>query len=717
MTRAGAARHAAGAVAASLLVGSLGPAHATQSDADPLPVRVAVQEMSSFLAPDDTFTLRARLVSGGAETLDRVQVRLRLGGAVGSRSELRELADNPPVGGDVVLVDDDAVPDELAPGDVAAVDVQIPAQELAARLGRRNGVHPLRIEVRARAGAGNRVQVGVADTFLPWWPEPTERTRIAWMWPLVADDPRAGDGRFRHDGLADDVDAEGRLDTLLDVGAAAADRVPVTWVVDPALADALAAMADGYSVVTPSGSQAAGSGRAAASAWLGRARAALSDPRSRVIALPYGDPDVAALTRAGLRDVTATALETGRRVLADQDLPPGEPDLAWPPAGAVDVPTLGVLAVHGVRHVVVADTSLRLADDGDSTATPSAATTLESVAARPVVAVAADGELSRLVADGPSAGGTAEGTRLALQRIVAETAFFTLERPSESRDLVVAPPRTWNPAGPFAAGLLDLTASVPWLRADVVTNVATRPRDDVDRFLVHGAEQRDAELPASVLTAAGVERDRVEQFRSMLVPGRGETPDPVPAQLDLAVLRSVSAGLRGRADEARAIVDDVSRVLTERFNRVSVARGGLITMGGDTARVPITLVNDLDTTVRVQVRIDTRNRLALPEGTVREEVVAPGRRQLQIAAQALVPGDFVIAVSLATPDGRALPGGPTTLRVRSSAYGKVALIITIGAFVLLLLGSATRLARRRRRATPDDGPETPVPAGTAGSVA
>ncbi|HVE64584.1 MAG TPA: DUF6049 family protein [Mycobacteriales bacterium] len=676
-------------------------AEAQDDSGEPLPVQVAVEEMSSFLTPDGVLTLRARLLSNSSETLDKVQVRLRVGDAVGSRSELQQLARTPPTDNDFVTVNDLAedagVPDELSPGDVATLDLRLPADDPRVRrlFDDRNGVHPLRIEVRARSGTSNRTRVGVADTFMPWWPEPTERTRVAWLWPLTADDARGPGGRLTDDTLAGELE-DGRLALLVDVAQAAAARTPVTWVIDPALVENVEAMADGYLVRRDDGSTSEGSGQAAAAAWLASARTALGNPRGRTLALPYADPDITALTRAGQRDVVSIALQTGRQVLADSGFANVASRLAWPPGGAVDVATLGVLAAAGARDVIVSASTLQ-ADDTVDNATPSAATELNGVAPGAVTAVATDAELSRLVAEGPAAGGTAEGTRLALQRVLAETAFFTLERPSQSRDLVIAPPRRWNPARPFAAGLLDLSAGVPWLQPDVVTNVATRPRDDIDRFVAFSGADRERELPLAVLTAARVERDRVERYRSILAPAGDASVDLLPDRLERALLRAASSRYRNDVTAARSLVGDIRDVLGEQFAKVSVAGGGLITMGGDTARLPITLVNDLGTTVRVQVRIDSRNRLSLPDGEVRTEVVAPGRRQLQISARALVPGDFTITVSLATPDGRPLPGEPTLLRVRSSAYGKVALAITIGAFVLLLLGSVTRLARRRRR--------------------
>ncbi|HVF21284.1 MAG TPA: DUF6049 family protein [Mycobacteriales bacterium] len=676
-----------------------------QAENERLTVQVAVEEISPYLSPEGSLVLRARLVSRSSIALDRVQVRIRVDDAVRSRSELQQLAGSPPDDADFLTVDDELVPDELSPGDVAEIDLRIPAEspELRRLFGSGNGVHPLRIEVRARGAGSTRTRVGVADTFLPWWTADTDRTRIAWLWPLVSDDHRGADGRFVDDDLAEEISDDGRLDTLLTLGTAAAPTTPVTWVIDPLLAESVAAMSRGYDVPRKGGST-EGAGQPAATAWLTAARAALADGRTRTVALPYADPDIAALTRAGLRDVVGNAIRTGRSVLNDVGLPQGDLRVSWPPDGAVDVPTLGVLASNGIRDVIVADTGLESADD-NTNATPSAASSLDGATATPLTAIAADSALSALVAEGPAAGGTAEGTRLALQRVLAETAFFTLERPSVSRDLVIAPPRLWNPSRPFAAGLLALSGEVPWLRPDVISNVAQRPRDDVERFLSYTGVARERELPAGLLESSTVEREQVERYRSILVPGSGDTATgSLPDRLELALLRSTSARFRDDLDGAGDLLSDVRDVLSSHFEKVSVAQGGVITMGGDTARLPITIVNDLDATVRVQVRIDSRNRLSLPDGEVRTEVVPPGRRQLQVSAQAQVPGDFIITVALATPDGRALPGEPTTLRVRSSAYGKVALAVTIGAFVLLLLGSAARLIRRRRTASTEPQP-------------
>ena len=68
-------------------------------------------------------------------------------------------------------------------------------------------------------------------------------------------------------------------------------------------------------------------------------------------------------------------------------------------------------------------------------------------------------------------------------------------------------------------------------------------------------------------------------------------------------------------------------------------------------------------------------------------------------------GRFTVSAALTTPDGAAL-GESVRLQVRSTAYGTISLLITIGAAGLLGLLFLRRLVHfvlRRRRAVPADG--------------
>jgi hypothetical protein len=247
---------------------------------------------------------------------------------------------------------------DLGAGASTRFDVRVPVAEL--RLGPRNGVYPLAVQARARTGNGPRGPVGLASTFVPWFPEgPVAPTRLAWLLPLV-DEPHRGPGAVmlsnELEGLVADT---GRLARALlggRVGSAGAcdepalapgagrcraatatcrgERVPVTWAVDPDLVYSVEAMTRPYAVLAD-GRRADRPASPEAAAWLASLRAAAAE--HDVLALPYADPDVVALSRTGspLVDDVALLQQLGqsevRRLLDADPLR----TVAWPPPGPV----------------------------------------------------------------------------------------------------------------------------------------------------------------------------------------------------------------------------------------------------------------------------------------------------------------------------------------------------------------------------------------------
>ena len=100
---------------------------------------------------------------------------------------------------------------------------------------------------------------------------------------LVSKPHQLFDGTFLTDQLASDLLPTGSLGKVLEK-----KRIePRTWIIDPALLDEVAAMANGYQLqddAEPAGEQ-------VAKEWLTRLLLATSG--DRVIALPYGNPDIA----------------------------------------------------------------------------------------------------------------------------------------------------------------------------------------------------------------------------------------------------------------------------------------------------------------------------------------------------------------------------------------------------------------------------------------
>ncbi len=652
---------------------------------DPTTGRLVLTGIGAYAAPEVPFSLRGAVANDSAEALHDVHVVLHTGGSIRSRSQLHSLAEEPEGDGPTTEIDVDGV---VPPGGQLPLSLDIPADDMNGLRGAEPSLHAVRIAVRAAPCEGCRQEpVAAVDTFLMWWPhDRIAATNVAWVWPLLGDTRRGPDQTFLDDGLAQELGPGGRLAGLL----SAADEnapAPVTWAVDPELIAATATMAEGYQVRPPGEQERPGAGEGAARSWLEAARRAFGAAPERVLSLPYADPDVVALVRNGLTTDLAKAQGIGLRALRDRLGITVAKDLAWPPGGAVTQPAIEALAGLEVRAFVAADNAVPLVDP--PTFTPTAPYDLPSGAGGSMTALVADAVFADLLAAGPGSDGPAVG----VQRFLAETAMFMLERPNTGRDLVVTPPRMWDPGAGFARGLLRATADAPWLRGVPLRDLLDHSRSTYARTVSYPADAQAAELPASYFDELRAARRTRQAYVSMLL----ESTDPLPALLDDALLRAESAQWRNKPANGRALVSGVRQRLTDQFAQIRISSGGLVTLTSDAGRIPITVVNGLRQPVRLQLRIDTGNRLELAQGNRIELTrVNPGSVTVDVEGKALQAGQFTIDLRLETPDGTPLAPRPVALRVRSTAYGRVALYITGGAFVLLLIGSATRLVRRRR---------------------
>lgn len=232
---------------------------------------------------DEAFQVAGRLTNCGELPLTRLQVRLGVGSKIDSRSGLAR-ADEEPVLGGRRLPPVPAALESLAPGQATTFDLRLIVGDLA--LGRDNGVFPLAVQAQARYGdALVRGSVGLASTFVPWFPDgPTAPTRIAWLLPLMDQPRRAPDGALLDDELDalldSNLDRAGRLHRVLAAAREGAkggcdqpaarlgqepappevappapvefcrgEAVPVTYAVDPELLSAVESMVRPYVVV------------------------------------------------------------------------------------------------------------------------------------------------------------------------------------------------------------------------------------------------------------------------------------------------------------------------------------------------------------------------------------------------------------------------------------------------------------------------------------
>jgi hypothetical protein len=693
MRRAAAAGLVALLVAAVGAAGVLGAPTAARAAGG---VRLAITALTPSATAGTTLHVAGTVTNRGDQTVHDAVVRVRLSDSrLNSRAELAAVMSGRVASreGEVVV---EAPLADLKPGATTPFDLQQPLDDVAALTG--FGVYALGIEVDGARGDGEPGRLAFTRSLLPWVPSTRDfvPTGFNWLWPLVAAPVRLSTGVFADDSLATALETGGRLDRLLHAGTELEQGAGLTWVLDPDLVETVADMADGnsYRVAAPDGGTVPGTGDVRAKRWLTELRAATAG--RDVLALPYADPDLAALVRHGDESEIPRARVTGVDVLADL-LPSADvvPGLAWPAGGFLDRDTLAALSRDDLTSVVLDGRALP--STIDLSYTPSARAEL-SAGGNPVAALVADPGLVDLL--GRARPGTGNPV-LAAQRVVAETAMITSELPSTgtARTIVLMPPRRWDPTPEFLDQLLTMTTA-PWAAPVSLPALAASVAPDVERArLRYPRSQRARELPVPYLRALDKQQASIDNFAGIL-----SDPSPFVPRLENALLRLESTWWRGRDSRSIRFEREQDHLVNLR-GRVRVQPGSF-TFGSRSGRIPLTLINDLPQEVVVVLRLEPQTPRLRLDPPLAPQVIGPNRKiQVEVPATAVAGGPVVVEATLQTASGERY-GQPVLLHVNVTQIGAVALVITVGAAIVLFVAAGLRVARRVRAAR-RDGPGGP----------
>jgi hypothetical protein len=680
------------------------------------PIQVVITDLlPRHPRPGGAVQVLGRLVNTGSREVTDLRVRLHVGDGIITRSELHS-ADNdrPPTS---LRAGVRPAAQTLAPGGTTTFDLRASVSAL-----RLTGIGVYPVDVVARGNAGDGLdRLGLAPTWLPWFGTLNPRpTRVAVVWPLTDVSHVRPDGKLKDDDLATSLAEGGRLESLLTAargalvpqcgpGAARAFGppepaptrclpVPVTLAVDPGLLETVSSMTRPYLV-----DDAAGRGVPAATTWLARLRS--SGLTTSLLALPYADPDVTALSRGDdprNREDLVSAAELGAEVTRTVLGRAPNPLVAWPPPGPVPPGAADALALTGARAFVLDPEAYDDSEPQRGTPSTRSVYTTSSTGAN-LDGLVVEPDLSALLA-GPEPG----GTRLAEQRFLAETAIVALEAPSVSRTLLLALPRG-STADPLAATekLRDL-GRVPWLCPVPLLAVATgsercqgetlpEPREPVSRGDVR--TDTAGSLSSTYLRRVTADRDRADQLTESVLSPDPAVRDQVAAlkgRLRRAVARAESSTGRTQPDvatqDAKWLRDEVDRLVG-----AVVVRGGKSLLTSTKGSISVSVENTLPIPVQVRVRFTSRTATLSDAETGLLTIAGGHAVQAKVKAEAQRSGQFVVFAQVVDRAGRAF-GEETEVIVRSTRFGRLALAVTVAAFGVLLVAAGFRIVRRARSA-------------------
>jgi hypothetical protein len=566
------------------------------------------------------------------------------------------------------------------------------------------GVHVLGTNEEGRLDGAD----GRARTFITSMPARGPKATLSVVVPLRASVRRTADGQVAAvPRWSRRLATDGRLGRLLDFTETASD-VPVTWLADPAVLDAVRSLSEGNpafdlsptdsggdteSSAPPSATPgpvdegSAGDGESdnleelaadteLAQQWLSDFSA--SAATQAVLALPYGDVDAATMFRGDFEAAYSRADELGGTFM----------DEIGVNASPVVAPQNGLFPNVGLGNLDPGRTLLL--------SERAASTDASKIRLR-------QGTQALLSSDVASIGGpapTSPHAALALrQRILAEAAVHGLTG-QKGQPLVVQLPNTWDPGDRWRSSAFFEGLSVPWLSTvDLPFAVATSSAENYDDRLRYSAAARRRELPEGNVEAS----EDLDSAGSVLAELLSRN-DSIDNQMGRAAMLGSSTNARRKPLRAEAMTRRITASVRRVLDGVYVEGSPLVTMSSESGNFQVTVVNTLDQAVQVGIDIKTGSE-ALKIKAPEMVSLGPGQRaSVRLSVTSAGTGVHSVLVSPTTEDGRPL-GRSTTIKVRSSQVGFVIWIIMATGGVVFVAALGTRIRRRFRSRRQADQPE------------
>lgn len=672
-------------------------------------IRLIEQPVSH--TPEDELGLVLRIYNFGGSSLEGLRIQVKVYENLTTRSALHESFDGVTAfesGSFTVEVDKPA----LAPGDSRTITLdqsllEIPSSSLA---GATEGeVFPLTITLLDQ----NSLPIDALTTHMLLFPTPPETPLdLALLWTLAAPPARAPDGSYSGPGATSMLEGLGEggwLTGIIDAFESAGQDLRFSLAVTPRLIEELEDISDGYSDAEGQSVSRTSEVSRAAADWLERLRVLVDTGNIQLVAVPYGFADLVALGQhlppSQATEAIIAQLTEGRRVI--EDALEAELGEAWlyPPAGRLDRTTLDLLRSLSVEghpeSVFVSDVSTQplatplFAECPENSPTFACSLRIASDLG-PVRGLVAEPELQDRLFEVTQEGSAA----LDIQRFLAEIAMIWAELPgTPSRAVTAVVPPMWEPTPAESKTLLDGLAGAPWLatkKAEEVIEAAQPERRDLLDESLDSANDPGPEYYADA-AAAG---DLVESF------GGIGPPESLSLRLQTNILvaqsrlwwadPAIGSGLAYATDSAEEVRSHLAKI------RIGGAEDITLTSSGGTIQFQV--VNETGYPVRLKPLLTSEGeKLRFESPELQEFSNDPPITGIELKVTAGSSGISPLNISLETPDG--LTVTERRIRVRSTQFNQVALVITVGAALFLILYYTFRSARQRHETAINEVPE------------
>jgi hypothetical protein len=635
---------------------------------------------TAWTTPEEpTLQLRVGIENIGDVTLSEPVVRWELGPKVDARFEYETALEEGP--SFAAAADTVPLPVDLLPDESTDVAIAIDTSETGGIDATDSGVYPLELELLSEEASVATITTAAIHIVR----EPEQRVRFSWWTEIATPVVFGPDGSMVDTAFGDALSSGGSLVAQVEaIADLLRSRAPlaIDLVVSPAALDQLRMAADGYVEAGGDEVPAEGPGPVAAADTLDRLVAIAEDPRVHLHAMPFAAPRLPALLSGGLQGHLQAQWQLGderfERFLGES------PDLSVvrPPGVAFDQRSIEHLGFRGATTILGAPDSVVRPPQPNDFAPPPAATLATSV-----------GQMELLLPD-PGTQALLEDAVLledpvrAAQVVLGELATIWREQPVPGEDItrgLALDLHTGLPAG-FWRPAIGRLARAPFLQATHAGDLADRilPAPPPAELLPYD-EAGFTEGYADDLEATG---RRLIAFESIL-----EEPADEAERLRRQLLYAEASQYVENEGSGRVWINAVNDAIDRIFARIApdTSRVLTYTSGGEIA-IPLRMGDPGDRILNVRVQLAS-GRVAFLGDDVQPVKLERPDQVITFDAEVKAAGPSSIEVFVIAPNGEIL--SRQVLVVRSTAINSIALIITIGAGLILVGLWSRRLFRRR----------------------
>lgn len=409
--------------------------------------------------------------------------------------------------------------------------------------------------------------------------------------------------------------------------------------------------------------------------------------------------DASAYTAAGVDTASwnaDTAQATMRAALGDDD---AQADTyAWQGADSWTMDALAAARAQGYETAIATD-DFALTDGATAVTqvyrVPTDAGTITVLAAQPTLTKLAGQQATSAQA----AAEHSDAGRLA--RIIAQSAFYQMEQPYESRALLMCVGESMG--ADQVAALMEALGQASWLNLQSLHDLATQPSTQVDEAMLPaligesvGTVATETGTVREALRSLATSRERLVRFGTSVIEDNTQEAQQwadglvnAHDRFALAAAGPDAGGAARMAQAAAAFSDGV-------YGEVKLVPSGSVNVVSETASMPVTVSNGLPFPIAVQVSSITDSMEIVTERFTDITVPAHSEAQTSIAIRVSTSGTTTAREQLVDREGESFgESAQTTITSSLQLSDKSGVILIALAVALGVVGLYRQTTRKK----------------------